>query len=280
MSDNSLATMYGPTLPAGGFVPVFNDVLDNWSKLGGTDAEFALVTQIWRYWWTPDRLPFPSVATLAQRCGKSVRMVQIILGRLVAKGLLTIKRRFGQHGQESNAYDLRPLLAKVTDLMAGATRFTPSAQAVAPHPVQDIAAEVDPGEADKPEADLSIRQAPTEVVTESTSANEAISELPPAEAMPPNAATRAEREVIRRYIQDFASEFRDKAALPVSVARAVRLWQESGQALDRFIAAMYAAREVTKRHTNTIRAEGPGGKRPLMAYWFACLADRLSRAAV
>ncbi len=69
---------------------------------------------------------------------------------------------------------------------------------------------------------------------------------------------------IRGYVEDFAREFRDRAPLSASQARAVNLYRASGVALDGFVGRMYEARQRTQAATKV---------RNRMAYWFECLEN-------
>lgn len=57
------------------------------------------------------------------------------------------------------------------------------------------------------------------------------------------------RSVILDYVQDFSREFSDSAPLKSSVTRVYTLYTRSGLSLDRFISALYQAREKTKYAT-------------------------------
>ena len=89
-----------------------------------------------------------------------------------------------------------------------------------------------------------------------------------------------DRQVILEYIADFAREFSDQAPLQSSTTRALNLFEQSGLSRDAFIGLMYEARSITKERSASIGRAGDGSLRPpaakrKMAYFFACLEDRL-----
>jgi DNA-binding transcriptional MocR family regulator len=63
-------------------------------------------------WWKREELPFPSIKTLAVRCGVSDRQVQRAINNLEHRGLLKRTKRRSNNGIiASNAYDLKPATA-------------------------------------------------------------------------------------------------------------------------------------------------------------------------
>ncbi len=78
------------------------------------------------------------------------------------------------------------------------------------------------------------------------------------------------------YIEHYSREFRDQAVLASSVTRAVNLYRASGLDLDTFITRMEMARGITKERTASVKA-GDGGRKNLMAFWFAVLEDAIGQ---
>jgi DNA-binding MarR family transcriptional regulator len=79
-----------------------------------TPTEMVVLFQLLLTWWSPDRLPFPSKATIGRRTGLSPRQVQRALGGLEAKGYLSRIARFVENrGRISNVYQLGPLTAVI-----------------------------------------------------------------------------------------------------------------------------------------------------------------------
>ena len=81
--------------------------------------ELLLLVQISATWWQKDKLPFPSVKTLATRCGTSERQVLRALSKLEGMELIKRVKRRDKGLIASNAYDLRPLI-KNLDMIAEA----------------------------------------------------------------------------------------------------------------------------------------------------------------
>lgn len=82
------------------------------------------------------------------------------------------------------------------------------------------------------------------------------------------------RDAIAAYITEFAHEFNDQAPMKSSTTRAVNLFHRSGLALPTFISRLFEARALTRESVATIRQRAVGHKTK-MAYYFACLEDRL-----
>lgn len=82
------------------------------------------------------------------------------------------------------------------------------------------------------------------------------------------------QDAIGAYIADFAREFNDQAPVKSSKTRAVNLFRRSGLSLPAFISRLFEARAVTRESAITIRQKS-GGHKTEMAYFFACLEDRL-----
>jgi DNA-binding transcriptional regulator YhcF (GntR family) len=73
-------------------------------------VELLVLIQLTGTWWRKADLPFPSVATLATRCGVSGRQVQRAIAQLEKRELLKRVPRRSQGIIASNAYDLAPLV--------------------------------------------------------------------------------------------------------------------------------------------------------------------------
>ena len=118
MSD--VADKWGLPVAQRGFAQVPNyllllkQFLDKDHRL--SPAELLVLIQLVGSWWRKDALPFPSMGTLATRCGVSSRQIQRSINRLESMGLISrVKRR--AHGLiASNAYDLSPLAAVLSEV--------------------------------------------------------------------------------------------------------------------------------------------------------------------
>jgi AraC-like DNA-binding protein len=68
-------------------------------------VQFNLLLQILSWWWRADDLPFPALATIADRMGMSERQVRRVIRELEANKLIKHVPRKTSHGQRSNYYD-------------------------------------------------------------------------------------------------------------------------------------------------------------------------------
>lgn len=124
MSD--VAQKWGVPVAQRGFVQVpnylllVNQFLNAESRL--TPTELLVLLQLVGSWWKKDALPFPSVGTLATRCGVSNRQVQRSVGKLEKLGLIKRVSRRARGIISSNAYDLSPL----ADFLAQIARAFPN----------------------------------------------------------------------------------------------------------------------------------------------------------
>jgi len=92
-----------------------NQFLDQTHKL--TPIELLILMQLTGSWWKKGDRPYPSMATLATRCGASTRQIQRALNRLQELGFIKKEARREAGIIASNAYDLEPL-AKVLNRIA------------------------------------------------------------------------------------------------------------------------------------------------------------------
>ena len=91
------------------YLLLLNSFMDPDRRL--SPVEMLLILQLVGTWWEKEAMPFPSMATLAARCGVSDRQIQRAVNRLVKIGLLgRVKRRTNTGIRASNAYDLQPLV--------------------------------------------------------------------------------------------------------------------------------------------------------------------------
>jgi predicted transcriptional regulator len=73
--------------------------------------EMLILIQLVGAWWKKEAMPFPSMATLAARCGVSDRQIQRSINRLVELKLIVRTQRHAATGVRSNnLYDLKPLI--------------------------------------------------------------------------------------------------------------------------------------------------------------------------
>ena len=91
------------------YLLLLNQFLDPERRL--SSVELLILIQLVGTWWKKTELPFPSMSTLATRCGVSDRQIQRAVNNLEKKGLITKTRRRYESGlRATNAYDLQPLI--------------------------------------------------------------------------------------------------------------------------------------------------------------------------
>ena len=96
-------------------VPVL--MLHGQKRLGLSAPQLNVVLQLLSHWWTADDLPYPSKKTIANRMDCTPRQVQRYFTELEQAGLIRRKQRWKPGGgQNSNAYDLSGLVAKMVKL--------------------------------------------------------------------------------------------------------------------------------------------------------------------
>lgn len=111
---------WGEEVAARGFAQVpnylllLNQFLDEDHTL--SPLELLLLIQLVGVWWKKDEAPFPSMRTLAGRCGTSERQVQRAIKRLEEMSLLGRTKRRDRGLISSNAYDLSPLVGRLEEV--------------------------------------------------------------------------------------------------------------------------------------------------------------------
>ncbi len=111
MSD--VADKWGQQVAQRGFSQVpnylllINQFLNKDARLSPT--ELLVLIQLVGSWWRKDAMPFPSMTTLATRCGVSSRQIQRAVNRLEKLGLVQRVNRRSKGIISSNAYDLSHL---------------------------------------------------------------------------------------------------------------------------------------------------------------------------
>ena len=78
--------------------------------------ELLLLIELIGAWWKKDELPFPSIRTLAIRCGASERQVARAMTRLEEVPLIKRQKRRTKGLISSNSYDLSPLVEMLEEV--------------------------------------------------------------------------------------------------------------------------------------------------------------------
>jgi hypothetical protein len=89
---------------------------DNYTRLGISNQQAAMILQQVRYWTKEDSLPFPSNTTVARKMGVSSRMVRYWKKDLQKKGYLRLETRFERKRQTSSLMDYGPLVQTLIEI--------------------------------------------------------------------------------------------------------------------------------------------------------------------
>jgi predicted transcriptional regulator len=95
---------------------LLNDFADDDEQL--KPIELLVLLQLTAMWWKSGKPPFPSMETLARRCGTSERTIERAMKRLTDLGLLERVKRRVNGVVASNRYDLEPLAARLQKIAA------------------------------------------------------------------------------------------------------------------------------------------------------------------
>lgn len=126
---SEVAQKWGLSVAQRGFAQVpnymlyINQFLDPDNAL--SPLELLILVQLSGSWWKKEEMPFPSMRTLAIRCGTSERQVLRAVSRLEQLGLLKRVKRRTKGLIASNAYDLAPLAEVLNDISAAYTNEFP-----------------------------------------------------------------------------------------------------------------------------------------------------------
>lgn len=96
------------------YLLLLNQFLDPDNRL--TPLELLLLIELSGSWWKKDEQPFPSMRTLAIRCGTSERQVLRAISHLEELNFLQRVKRRSRGVIASNAYDLTPLVEMLAEV--------------------------------------------------------------------------------------------------------------------------------------------------------------------
>lgn len=96
------------------YLLLLNLFLDEDRKL--SPLELLILLQLVGTWWKKSDKPFPSMRTLATRCGVSERQIQRSINNLVKIGLIVREKRKSKGLISSNAYNLEPLVVVLEEV--------------------------------------------------------------------------------------------------------------------------------------------------------------------
>ncbi|HTW50360.1 MAG TPA: helix-turn-helix domain-containing protein [Stellaceae bacterium] len=120
-NSRSMEKKWGSEVAGAGFTALPNHLLSINQFLPPNEqispTEMLILLQVLAAWWSADRMPFPSKATIGRRAGLSPRQVQRALSSLEQKGLIRkLVRVHENRARASNAYDVTGLVQQVRNL--------------------------------------------------------------------------------------------------------------------------------------------------------------------
>ena len=98
------------------YLLLLNRFLDRDVRL--SPLELLILIQLAGAWWTKAKMPFPSMSTLAVRCGASERQVHRAINHLEGLKLIRKENRRVKGLIASNVYDLSPLAEILNEVSA------------------------------------------------------------------------------------------------------------------------------------------------------------------
>ena len=117
---SEVAQKWGERVAARGFSQIpnylllLNQFVDPDNRL--SPLELLILIELSGSWWKKDEQPFPSMRTLAIRCGTSERQVLRAISHLEELSLLKRIKRRTKGLIASNAYDLSPLVEMLDEV--------------------------------------------------------------------------------------------------------------------------------------------------------------------
>jgi predicted transcriptional regulator len=112
---SDVADKWGEEVAKRGFAQIpnylllLNQFLDEKERL--PPVELLVLMQLVGSWWKKEAPPYPSMSTLASRCGVSTRQIQRAINSLSDRGFISRSSRRGMRGvKATNAYSLVPLV--------------------------------------------------------------------------------------------------------------------------------------------------------------------------
>lgn len=102
-------------LMAAGWNVIPNIIIEKQEALGLDALDMNIILHLSHYWWQPDNVPHPSVATIAKAIGVTPRTVQKRIAALEKLNFLRREeRRFTQNGSVTNRYHFDGLIEAAT----------------------------------------------------------------------------------------------------------------------------------------------------------------------
>jgi hypothetical protein len=117
---SEVADKWGKTVAERGFSQVpnylllLNTFIDREDRL--SPLELLILIELCGMWWKKDEMPYPSMRTLAMRCGTSERQVARAVKKLEDLELLRREKRRTKGLIASNSYSLVPLVEMLEEV--------------------------------------------------------------------------------------------------------------------------------------------------------------------
>ena len=100
---------------AAGWSGIPNIIIERQRALGLEPIDVNIILHLTQYWWRADNPPSPSVKTIADALGLSVRTIQKRIKALECANLIErVERREGKYGSQTNLYKLDGLIKAAT----------------------------------------------------------------------------------------------------------------------------------------------------------------------
>lgn len=104
---------WGEKLIERGFCIIPDDIIKRWSSTGLDATDLAIVTTLSAYWWSAEKLPHPSTATLAKNLSVSKRTIERRIKNMAQLGYLSRGKKVEQiGGPVTREFDLSKIIKK------------------------------------------------------------------------------------------------------------------------------------------------------------------------
>lgn len=105
-----------PTLMEAGWTVLPSVIIDKQTELGLDPVDINIILHLAKYWWSEEKLPYPSKSTMAKKMGRSPSTIQKHIAKLEKANLIKrIERYHRSHkGQLSNQHSLDGLIEAAT----------------------------------------------------------------------------------------------------------------------------------------------------------------------
>jgi DNA-binding MarR family transcriptional regulator len=113
-SETESTRIWGKKAMATGFVQIPSILFKRQRELGLDPVDMNIVAQLATYWWTKEKLPFPSKASLADALGVDQSTIRRRMAALEKRGYVRrIIRSGNANAQIANQYDMSGLIQRL-----------------------------------------------------------------------------------------------------------------------------------------------------------------------